>query len=497
MNLPELPRNPRPGDLLDVEIDSVADGGRGRGRWQAHVGPDRRVQRFDVRARGGLPGEQVRVRVLGRKRRVLEGQVVEVLAAAPYRIPPRCDHAWRPGMTGLGCGGCSLQGLTYAAQLSAKRDWVADQLAHAGFTGLEIPPPLACEPPWEHRNKMEYSFGDADGRLGLGLHPPARRYEVVDLQRCHLQSEAASALVIRVADWARSFGLAAHSDIRGDGWLRTLAVREGKRTGERLVELTTSDHAQVVCATAELPADEVVAAFAKMIEDFQPEVAVHSLYWSSRRAQRGEPTRLSTRPLHGRPTLTEALSLPDGRTLRFAIHPRAFFQPNTRQAEVLYGEVMAAVAAEDQLPGGRILDLYCGTGTIGLCLSPLADEVVGIELQPDAVRDAGRNAIANGIDNARFLCGDVGAVLAREGLADAGSAEVAVVDPPRCGLSPAALALVAGIGVRRLIYVSCNPTALARDAALLRQRGYRLSAAQPVDMFPHAWHVETVARFDR
>ena len=497
MNLPELPRNPRPGDMLDVAIDSLADGGQGRGRWQAHVGPDRRVQTFDVRARGALPGEQVTLRVLGRKRRVLQGQVTAILTSAPDRITPRCDHAWRPGTAGLGCGGCSLQGLSYAAQLAAKRDWVADQFANAGFAEAIVPPALSCEPPWEHRNKMEYSFGDADGRLGLGLHPPARRYEVVDLQRCHLHSIPASRLVVEIANWARGLGLAVHSDIRGEGWLRTVAIREGKRTGERLVELTTSDHDLVTSHQGEVKAEAVAAAFAQLITDLRPEVGVDSLYWSRRRAQRGEPTRLETTLLQGQPTLSEELALPDGRTLRFAIHPRAFFQPNTRQAEVLYGQVMAAVAADNRGRGGRVLDLYCGTGTIGLCLAPLADEVVGIELQPDAVQDANRNASDNGIHNARFLCGDVGAVLARDDLASPGSAAVAVVDPPRSGLSPAALALVAGIEVPRLVYVSCNPMALARDAALLCRQGYRLSALQPVDMFPHAWHVETVARFDR
>jgi 23S rRNA (uracil1939-C5)-methyltransferase len=206
---------------------------------------------------------------------------------------------------------------------------------------------------------------------------------------------------------------------------------------------------------------------------------------------------MAERLLFGPPGLSERLRLPDGRELAFEVHPRAFFQPNTRQAERLYGEVMAALSAAGGPPTGRVLDLYCGTGTIGLCVAPLAQEVVGIELQPNAVADATRNAERNHVDNARFICGDVGAVLARDGLATPGSAAVAVVDPPRSGLAPAAARLVADLAVPRLIYVSCNPAALANDALIMRRAGYRLSRAQPVDMFPHAWHVETVARFDR
>ena len=497
MNLPERARNPRPGDLLEVVIDSLADGGQGRGRWQAHVGPDKGIQKFDLRVRGALPDERVTMRVGGRKRRVLLGRAMAILEPAADRISPQCRHAWRPGDEGLGCGGCSLQGLSYTGQIVAKHAWVADQLAGAGFEDLQVPAVLGCDPPWEHRNKMEYSFGEADDQLGLGLHPPGRRYEVIDLERCHLQSLAASRLVVQVAAWARALGLAVHNERRGSGWLRTLMVREGKRTGERLVELVTCDDDAVQSQQGLVPAAELVASFADLVARAAPDVTVDTLYWTRHRARRGEPTRLESRLLRGPATLCEHLVLPDGRTLRFAIHPRAFFQPNTRQAEVLYGQVMAAVTAGGAAGGGRILDLYCGTGTIGLCLAPHADEVVGIELQPDAVADATRNATENGIHNARFVCGDVGAVLRRDGLSASGSAAVAVVDPPRSGLNPAALELVAGVAVPRLVYVSCNPAALARDAAVLRRAGYRLSAVQPVDMFPHAWHVETVARFDR
>jgi len=497
VNLPERSRNPRPGDLLEVAVDSIADGGLGRGRWAALVGPDRRPVSFDVRVRGALPGEKVELRMHGRRRRVLSGEVTRLLEISSDRIEPRCSHAWHPDRQDPACGGCSLQGLDYARQLVLKGQWVRDQLKANGFDSDLVERVIPCQPPWGHRNKMEYSFGDAGGDLGLGLHPPRRRYEVVDLARCHLQSDEASTLVRAVAEWARAEGLQAHNERRRTGWLRTLLVREGKRTGQRLAELVTGEAEQVQTRHGERPAAQVAQAFADFVAGLRQAVPIDSLYWTQRYAQRGQRTRMEEHLLAGQPHLQERLRLPGGRELLFDVHPRAFFQPNTRQAEVLYGRVMDAVVQGDAPISGRVLDLYCGTGTIGLCLAPAASEVVGIEMQPDAVEDARRNAVRNGVDNARFICGDVGEALASEEFAGLCDDDVAVVDPPRSGLLPAALRLVAGLAASRLVYVSCNPAALARDAVALRKAGYRLVGAEPVDMFPHAWHIETVARFVR
>jgi 23S rRNA (uracil1939-C5)-methyltransferase len=278
--------------------------------------------------------------------------------------------------------------------------------------------------------------------------------------------------------------------------LETLTIREGKRTGERLVELVTSDVQRCRYRGEEVEVSVVVADFRQTVLAIGPEVGVDALYWTRRCAARGQRTRYESTLLDGSPVLRERLEIADGRSLRFEIHPRAFFQPNTLQAEVLYSEVIEASGLKSRRVG-RVLDLYCGTGTIGLCLAHRADQVVGIELVAEAVENARRNAALNGIDNVVFHQGDVAQVLESEGLVDAGAVDLLVVDPPRNGLTPAALELVAKLDVPRVVYVSCTPRSLARDLSVLCRHGYRLRRVRPVDMFPHTWHVETVAVLDR
>ena len=397
---------------------------------------------------------------------------------------------------GLYCGGCALQHLTYAEQLSTKASRVASLLQEAGVDSSLVEAPIAADNPWFYRNKMEFSFGtETDGRYALGLHPPGRRWDILRLESCFLQSEDSTALLRAARGWGEKHGVAHVHPATGQGWLRTLTIREGKGTGHRMVELTTSPSEEVsydgAPANAETVANSFVDALVSAAEDAS--ITLTSVYWTQHVAKRGQPTRLVHRHCFGADTFDEKLTVGDGSPLTFELHPRAFFQPNTFQAQRLYAEVVAATQINGVEGAGHVLDLYCGTGTIALCLAPHASKVTGIELVEEAVVNARANALKNGLENVTFFAGDVGEVLEREGLASGEVFDAVVVDPPRAGLMPGAIEQLMRLSIRRLVYVSCNPEALARDIPSLVAAGFSISRVQTVDMFPQTAHIETVA----
>ena len=280
-----------------------------------------------------------------------------------------------------------------------------------------------------------------------------------------------------IAAWAQQFGLDAYRAEKG--FWRGVTIREGKNTGERMIELVTSH--------LEPSAADVAQQFAAWLDTTFPG-AVTSTYWTAVRAVRGERTQRIEQHLRGRATLREQLTVA-GRTLDFEIAPSAFFQTHTAGAELLY-----SLVAEHAAPSGAedVLDLYAGTGTIGLCLARSAASVLGIELSEAAVENARANAALNAITNVDFVAGDVGDVLAER----SPHADVLVVDPPRAGLFPAAHEQLARIDAARLVYVSCNPESLARDLAMLADR-WQIERVRPVDMFPQTAHIETIVSLRR
>lgn len=505
-----LERIPRPGERVEMRIEALdVRGGEGIARWPVWLGPQRDVRELTVRVRGALPGERVVMRVESARRGEVCGGIETLLEASPQRIEPRCRHAGRREEVGKGCGGCTLQALPYAAQLAHKQALVEAQLASAGIDAAVRPiiPQVGGEP-WFYRNKMEFGFGrDREGRYALGLHPTGYRHEVLRLEECWLESREAVALLHAAREHAESAAYEPYLPRDGSGWLRTMTVREGKRTGERMVILNTSDAAQVPSAAGPVAASQAVRALAQALLDAAQRggFALDSVIHERQRTVRGERTTFAHETLHGRDVLTEALHLasPGGgeqqQRLVFEVHPRAFFQPNTLQAEVLYGQVLAAALAGAQRPR-LALDLYCGTGTIGLCLAPWLERVIGVELVPEAVENARRNASLNGLDGRiEWFAGDVRAVLsgALARVMAAREVDLVVVDPPRAGLMPEAVGHLEALGAPALVYVSCNPESLGRDLARLTRAGYAVDTVQPVDMFPQTGHVETVVRLTR
>lgn len=487
-----LSHKPRRGELFEIELEAIEVDGTSWTTMAAAVGPQAQEVTLRFEVRGAAPGDRLRVRVLDCHRNVVTAVVDEVLAESPLREPATCRHFGSRKEAGRGCGGCSMQWVGYEGQLRLKREIVVRALAGAGVLPEHVPTVLGSPMSWNYRNKMEFSFGHTEeGNFALGLHPAGRKYDLLDLTECHLESGEVAGVLEVARRWARDLGLAPYRPRQDEGWLRTLTVREGKRTGQRLVELTTTGAATAVCGGVERDVGELAALFGAAVEAELGE-RVTSLVWTQHLAVRGQRTRFVHHTLTGRGTLDEELCVVPEQPLRFEVHPRAFFQPNTLGAELLYRTVLEFSG----LLAGRartVCDLYCGTGTIGLCLARHAEAVVGVELQPDAVENARRNAADNGILNATFLVGDVGEVLGGALSGARVGVDLVVVDPPRSGLMPKARQHIRAIGAPRLVYVSCNPTALGRDLVDLKRAGYRLERLQPVDMFPQTAHVETVA----
>jgi 23S rRNA (uracil1939-C5)-methyltransferase len=443
---------------LELRIDSLAFGGNGVARLNGFV----------VFVRRGLPGDTVRARVTKVKRSHAEALAVEVLEPSPRRVEAPCAHY-------PACGGCRFQDLAYDAQLEAKAAQVADALRRiAGLPDAPLEPIVPAESQFGYRNKMEYSFTQLADGPSLGLHRAGRWDEVLEVERCWLTTDLGNAIRNAVREWAREEGLRAYDQAEGTGYLRHLVVREGRNTGQALVQLVTHRGERFE-----------TGYFVDVLRRF-PEV--RSVHWAVNDTP-AEVTNLPTTLLWGADAIEEELA-----GLRFRVRPNAFLQTNTAMAERLY-----ALAREYAgLTGDQtVWDLYCGIGTIGLSMASDALTVWGIEVSEESVACALENADLNGITNAAFFAGNVGQSV-EELLERSGAPDVVVVDPPRAGLAGKALRRLGRIGAPRLVYVSCNPTTLAGDLRQLRtEHGYRLLRARPVDMFPHTPHVETVALLER
>ena len=446
------------GEELELHVDSLAYGGNGVARLDGFV----------VFVRRGLPGDTVRARVTKVKRSHAEAIALDVIAPGADRVEAPCKHFGT-------CGGCRFQDLAYEAQIAAKELQVRDALERlGGLSDVELEPIVPAVAPFHYRNKLEYSFTETPDGPALGFHRAGRWDEVLDVERCWLTTDLGTAVKDAVRDWARSEGLTAYSQATAEGFLRHLVFREGRNTGQALVVLVT--------APGELRgADGLVESLRRLPE-------VRAVHWAVN-DRPAEVTNLPTKILWGEEAIEEELL-----GLRFRVRPNAFLQTNTAMCERLYELALeyAALTGEE-----TVYDLYCGIGTIGLVMAREALTVWGIEVSEESIACAVENAGLNGLANAAFFAGEVGADL-EELRERAGAPDVVVVDPPRAGLSGKALRRVARLGAEKIVYVSCNPTTLAGNAAeLSREHGYLLERARPVDMFPHTPHVETVALFTR
>jgi 23S rRNA (uracil1939-C5)-methyltransferase len=454
---------PQRGEQLELEIEALAHGGEGVARYGDSG--------YVVFVAGAVPGDRVRAEIVKRKRSYAHARTVEVLRESPERIPPKARH---PGV--------AWQVLAYERQLEIKQAQVEDALRRIGrLDGFALEPIVPAVQRWRYRNKLEYSFGEREGELICGFHAPGGWKRVEPVEDCLLASEEGNRAREIVLDWCRQRGLRAWDRRResltaGDPLLRNLVVREGRRTEMLQVRLVT--------APGELDAEGLVGALVRGLG----EERLSGVLWSRSESPAETTLGADTELLWGEPGLPERLG-----ELDLRISPEAFFQTNTEMAQELYGlaERYAGLQGWE-----RVFDLYCGIGTIALTLAPRAAEVWGVELSEDAVADAISAAQRNEIANARFFAGDARLALP-ELLRRAGRPDVVVVDPPRAGLSQKVVRLILQASPRRVVYVSCNSTTLAPNAAALAEAGWRLVKVRPVDMFPQTPHVECVALLER
>jgi 23S rRNA (uracil1939-C5)-methyltransferase len=446
------------GDELELHVDSLAYGGNGVARLNGFV----------VFVRRGLPGDTVRATVTKVKRGFAEATATEVITPGAPRVDAPCAHF-------PACGGCRFQDLDYEAQAAAKQDQVRDALVRLGRVA---DPPLEdilpAESQFHYRNKLEYSFTDTPRGAGLGFHRAGRWDEVLEIERCWLTTELGNTIRETVREWAQEEGLPAFDQANHTGYLRHLVVREGRNTGQALVQLVTA------------PGD--LQGADHLVDVLRSHPQVRSIHWAVNDSP-AEVTNLPTNLLWGDDGIEETLL-----GLRYRVRPNAFLQTNTAMAERLYELAIdyAGLTGEE-----TVYDLYCGIGTIGLSMAPRALTVWGVEVSEESVACAIENAGLNAISNAAFFAGEVGRSL--EDLAErAGPPDVAVVDPPRAGLSGKALRALGRLDAPTIVYVSCNPTTLAGNVKdLVADWGYRLVRVRPVDMFPHTPHIESVALLQR
>jgi 23S rRNA (uracil1939-C5)-methyltransferase len=412
----------------------------------------------------------VRAQVTKVKKSYGEARLVERLVDGPGRVDAPCPHF------GV-CGGCKWQDLDYRRQLEWKTRQVGDALQRIGhLDGYELAPIVGADHVFAYRNKLELSFTPTPAGPALGFHRAGRWDQVLPIDVCLLTGEPGNAARRVVEGWARAQGLEAFHPRIAEGTLRHLVMRTSDRTGDVLLTLVTSREA--------LPGEEaLVAALEAEVPGFCG--LLHATNDGVADSTAGLPSRL----VSGRPYLEELLL-----GLRLRVSSGAFLQTNTSMCERLY----EIAIAEAGLTGTEtVWDLYSGIGSIALALAGSAREVIGVEVVDEAVERARENAVGNGVGNVRFEVGDVARAiepLVAQGLP---SPDVVVIDPPRAGLTPRAIRGVLELAPDRIVYVSCNPTTLAGNAAELAEGGYRLVRVRPVDMFPHTAHVECVARFER
>lgn len=434
-----------------------------------------RVDGERVTVKNGIPGQNVRFAINKKRKNKAEGRLLEVLEKSPLETrEPVCSLF-------PACGGCMYQTMSYEEQLKMKenqiRSLLDEAIAAAGQTDSEGNADYCFEgiqgspKEFAYRNKMEFSFGDEykDGPLSLGLHKKGSTYDVLTASDCKLVHEDLTRILNCVLNYFQERKTPYYRKMSHEGYLRHLLLRRSESSGEILICLITSSQREepleaLVQQVLGLSLEGNIIGFLHIINDSLADVVQSD----------------ETRILYGQDFFYETIL-----GLRFKITPFSFFQTNSKGAEVLYSAARDYIGETKDM---TVFDLYSGTGTIAQILAPAAKEVVGVEIVEEAVEAARENAAANGLDNCRFLAGDVLKVL--DEIPE--KPDLIVLDPPRDGVHPKALPRIIAYGVGRMLYISCKPTSLARDLGVLIPSGYRVEKVRLVDMFPQTVHVETV-----
>ena len=450
-------RKPGKNQTVEIEITDLGTDGEGIGRYEG----------FTLFVKGALPGELVRAQVLKVNRNYGYAKPVEYLRVSKDRVTPRCPLAGR-------CGGCQLQHLKYEKQLEYKQKKIEDCLKRiGGLESMPMEPIIGMAEPWHYRNKAQFPVGRGkDGRLAIGFYA-GRTHAIMDTDHCYIQAETNDEVIRIVRKFLTDYRISIYDEKTHTGLVRHILTRTGFRSGEIMVCLVINGE--------RLPyADRLV----EMLRAGAPGVSSVCLNVNRERTNVILGDRVI--PVYGEPYITDWIG-----EVRYQISPLSFYQVNPAQTQKLYE---TALEFADLKGGETVWDLYCGIGTISLFLAQKAGKVYGVEIVPQAIEDAKRNAKLNGIENAEFFVGASEEVLPQKyrELGEAVRADVVVVDPPRKGCDERLLRTIGEMGAPRVVYVSCDPGTLGRDVKVMRGMGYEVERVRGVDMFGGTGHVETV-----
>jgi 23S rRNA (uracil1939-C5)-methyltransferase len=455
-------------NIYELEITDIAFGGKGIAK----------VDGFTIFIDQAVPGDKVRARVYKKKKRYADARVVELLQPSLDRIEPPCRFS------GI-CGGCKWQFLNYEKQLEYKTRHVAESISHIGMIeNVLVHPTIHLDPIFGYRNKMEFScsekrwllpsemgMADVEQGFALGLHAPGTFFKVLDIDECHLQPELGNHILNDIRQYIKISNVPVYGLKSHEGFWRFVMLRHSVFYNTWMVNIITSSEDI-----------ETVGPLADLLMEKYPEVVsvVNNITSRKSSVAIGEYEIL----LKGEKVLKDRMG-----AYEFEISSNSFFQTNTRSAALLYDKVKeyAALSGTE-----HVLDLYSGTGTIPIWLSDSAKKITGLEIVESAVQDAKKNCHNHGIDNCTFLLGDIKDVLAGVGE----KPDIMIIDPPRVGMHKDVVAQVLDMAPEKIVYVSCNPATLARDLNMIKDV-YEVLEVQPVDMFPHTYHIESVARLRR
>ena len=426
-----------------------------------------KIDGYPIFVSGALPEEKANIKVIKVKKGYAIGRLIETYKESPYRVDAPCPIYKQ-------CGGCQLQHLSYEGQLVAKRKQVKDVLERiGGLKDVPVHPVLGMSEPWRYRNKAQVPIGEREGGLVAGFYQQ-RSHEIIEMKECLIQQEKNDEVVQTVKAICEKYGVRAYDEPRHKGVLRHIMARYGLVTGEVMVVLVTK--------TAELPnKNQMIAEIVEKVPNIKS--IVQNVNSKKTNVIFGDETNV----LWGEDYIYDYIG-----DIKFAISARSFYQVNPEQTKVLYGKALeyAELTGEE-----NVIDAYCGIGTISLFLAQKAKKVYGVEIVPEAIEDANRNAALNEIDNVEFAVGEAEVVIPnwyKQGI----TADTLVVDPPRKGCDEALLQTIIEMKPKRVVYVSCNPATLARDLKILESGGYKTIEVQPVDMFPQTTHCEAVAKIE-
>lgn len=445
------------GDPLQVSIETATIDGSGVARVDGQV----------VFVPGALPGEGCSVRIAHVGRSAVFAQLLSVLTPSAHRVEPDCPYFPL-------CGGCALRHMDYEQELALKQAHVQSCLTRIGGQTISALPITGAAQTDGYRNKVQFPVQEQDGRPVAGFFS-GKTHRVIPVRHCRIQPDCADAIRGAVLAWMEQYHIRAYDEQTHTGYIRHIYIRFGAESGQILV--------CIVANCAQLPKKkQLVAAL------LAAEPGITTIVFSPNTKKGNTVLGTEFHPLYGDGTITDTLC-----GLQFRLSAPAFYQVNHAQAERLYEK---AVQLAGLTGNETVLDLYCGTGTITLCLARHAKKAIGVEIVPQAIEDAKFNAAQNGMENAEFFCMDAGQ--AAKMLADRHTRpDVIVVDPPRKGVSADVIEAIGTMAPQRVVYVSCDPATLARDLKLLTAAGYTLQTAEAFDLFPRCAHVETVVLLSR